>query len=827
MNREESGSAREPSWQGPLLSADGWTLFTASLASRLYLGVMLCLALIAVVPALLGWHGTVVQSGSMEPHISAGDVVLATGFGSTQNVPVGGVVEFTSPAEAEPSGVEKTRLHRIVAENPDGTFVTAGDANAEVDSTPLKRAQITGQARLLVPSIGLPGLWLGLGNFPALAWWSVLTLLAVVVAVYGTRTSRDPAESATTDTDTGEEEDDGGSPQSASPPPVARSMRWKAGSAVGLVAVLTVLMLVTSTSFSSAAFTATTANAGNTFGTAADWEPPSVTLTSPGTIVRGSVALTAVASDAGTGILSVAIQYLPSNGAWTTLCTRAAEPYSCTWNTQTGPDGSYSLRAVATDNTGLTTTSALVQTTVANSFAVVLTDPGEIVRGNVNLAATLYSPGTTTYNVRLEYSLAGANKWNTLCLKVTSPYQCIWATVAFTNDFYDLRAVAVSGLTSTYSETITDVLVDNLAPTVTMSDPGTPLRGVKTFAAVAADEHSGVSQVQIQYARTGSSTWTELCTATEPPYSCEFNTVTLASASYNFRAVAVDAAGNSTISGPVVNRVVDNTVSSVSVVDPGAYLTGNATLMAAANSTAGVSSVRIHSSPAGTNTWTTRCSLATTPYSCVWDTRTATDGLYDFRAVLTDGAGKETTSALVASRRVDNSPLRGADVQAANGTGVAGKFDAGDIFSHTYSQQVNLASVTPGWAGAALPVTVRLRDGNVQGVGTGNNADMVDILRPGSTVNLGSINTKGNYSKNKKTITFNATMTATTVTTAGIPRTVITVTLAAPTSGAGNLTTASTAVAMVWTPSSSVTSTSGVACSIAPIAESGTLDRDF
>lgn len=523
----------------------------------------------------------------------------------------------------------------------------------------------------------------------------------------------------------------------------------------------------------------------------------------------------------------MAIQHLPPNGAWTTLCTRAAEPYSCTWNTQDGPDGSYSLRAVATDNTGLTTTSAPTQTTVANSFAVVLTDPGEIVRGNVNLAATLYSPGTTAYSVRLEYSLAGANRWNTLCLKLAAPYECNWTTGALANDFYDVRAVAISGSTSTYSETLTDVLVDNLAPTVSMSDPGTPLSGVKSFAAVASDAHAGISQVQIQYARTGTSTWTELCTVTDSPYSCDFNTVPLASAPYNFRAVAMDAAGNGTTSATVANRVVDNSVSSVSVVDPGAYLTGNATLAAAANSTAGVGSVRIQSAPTGTNTWTTRCTLAATPYSCAWDTRTVADGLYDFRAVLTDGAGRETASAVVASRRVDNNPLRGADVQATNGTGVVGRFDAGDVLRLTYSQQVNPASVTPGWAGGSLPVTVRLRDGNVQGVGTGNNADVVDIQRPGSTVNLGSINTKGNFAKNKKTITFNATMTATTVTTAGIPKTVIAVTLAAPTSGAGNLTTSSTAVSMVWTPLSSVTSTSGVACSIAPIAESGTLDRDF
>ena len=783
----------------------------------------------------------------MEPHISAGDVVHRGRVRRRSEDP-GGRRRASSPVRpsAEPGGVAKTRLHRIVAENPDGTFVTAGDANAEPDSTPLERGQITGQARLLVPGVGLPGLWLATGNLPAVSLWSLLTLLAVAAAVF----ARSEDEEEDTDKD---RDDGGGSPPPAPVPPGARppsarpgsfrphpalpgsprqgragSRRWKAAAAVGIVAALCALVIATSTAFASAAFTDTTVNSANTFGTAVDWMPPSVSLASPGSTVRASVTVTADASDAESGIRSVAVQYLPPGGAWTTLCTSVAAPYSCTWNTQTVPDGAYSLRAVATDNAGFTGASTTVQTTVANSFSVVLADPGEIQRGNVILSTTLTSPGNTLYTVRVEYSAAGANKWNTLCLNLLAPYNCTWLTGTFTSgEFYDLRAVAVAGLTSTYSETITDVLVDNAAPTVTMSDPGTPLRGVSTFTASPADPHSGVAQAQIQYARTGTGTWTTLCAVTVPPYSCRFDTTTLPNASYSFRAIATDEAGNSTTSAAVTNRIVDNTVSSVSVEDPGAYLTGEATLTAAANSSAGVGSVRIQTAPAGTGMWTTRCMLAAAPFSCTWDTRTVIDGQYDFRAVLTDGTGKDTISATVAGRRVDNSPLRGADVQAVNGTGIQGRFDAGDALSFTYSQQVNLASVTPGWNGTALPVTVRLRDGNVPGVGTGNSGDTVDIQRPGSTVNVGTLNTKGNFAKSRKTVTFNATMTSTTVTTDGIPRTVVTLTLGGTASGAGSIRASSNAAAMVWSPTSSVTSAAGVASSLAPATETGTLDRDF
>ncbi|MEO3940728.1 hypothetical protein V3C41_06550 [Paenarthrobacter nicotinovorans] len=145
--------------------------------------------------------------------------------------------------------------------------------------------------------------------------------------------------------------------------------------------------------------------------------------------------------------------------------------------------------------------------------------------------------------------------------------------------------------------------------------------------------------------------------------------------------------------------------------------------------------------------------------------------------------------------------------------------------SFVYSQQVNLASVTPGWSGAALPVTVRLRDGNLAGLG--NSTDVLDVQRTGSSVNLGSVNLKQNYAKSRKTVLFNAIMTAATETVAGVPRTVVTVTLGSAASGGSGVRTAGAAANMVWTPTSAVTGLTGVACSLAPLTEAGVLDRDF
>ena len=273
----------------------------------------------------------------------------------------------------------------------------------------------------------------------------------------------------------------------------------------------------------------------------------------------------------------------------------------------------------------------------------------------------------------------------------------------------------------------------------------------------------------------------------------------------------------------VGNRTVDNTVSSVSMENPGAVLTGTVTLAASASSTAGVASVRIDRAPSGTTTWTTVCTDQTAPYSCTWNTTTVADGSYDFRAVLVDGRGVTTTSATMSNRRVDNSPLRGYDVQAVNGGGTAGRLDAGDVIRLTYSDQVRLDSISPGWTGAAVPVTVRVRDGLLLGLGSG---DTLDVLRGGASVNLGSVNLKQNFVSLFQTAQLNATMAATTSTVNGVPVTTVTLTLGTVASG-GGLKTVSGAGAMVWTPSAAATDLAGVPSSTSATVELGTSDRDF
>jgi len=578
--------------------------------------------------------------------------------------------------------------------------------------------------------------------------------------------------------------------------------------------------------FSSASFTARTQVTASVRA-AADWTPPSVAVVSPGSTVKDVPTIGVTATDGESAIVSTTLEQLPPGGSdWTAVCTDTVAPYACAWDTRALADGLHSLRARATDSAGYESTSEIVRTTVANKLLVVLTSPGDAVRGTVPLATTVYNAGSLTHTVRLEYAATGTTSWKTICTGLTSPYTCSWNTASIVAGEYDLRAVLVAGATTTPSAVVEAVMVDNINPTVTMLDPGTPLSGNKTFTATATDANSGVARVVIQSSLSGSGTWQQLCAITEEPWTCRVATSSLADGAYSFRAVATDGAGNTTTSVATGSRSVDNTIASITVDVP-ATLTGTVTVGATASSTAGVASVRIQSAPSGTGTWTDLCTDTTSPYACAWNTTTVADGLHDVRAIMLDSLGAATTSAVVSAQRVDNAPLRGVDVQSTNGGSAIGRVESGDTVTFTYSSQVDLTKVIAGWNGSSRAVTVRLRDGSL--LSKSATDDTLDVLSGSTAVNLGSLNLRQDHVKTGRTVQFGATMTAATVTTSGgVVRSTVTLRLGALSSGSNSyLRNVSTVAAMVWSPSAAVTDLQGRACSVATTTETGTSDRDF
>jgi hypothetical protein len=585
------------------------------------------------------------------------------------------------------------------------------------------------------------------------------------------------------------------------------------------------------TSFSGATFTAVTRNPGSAVTASIDWTPPTVSLSDPGALLRGNVTLTAAASDARTSVARVTIQYaVAGSSSWADVCTRLAGPYTCTFATTGVADGRYDLRAVATDTQGNIGTSATIANRTVDNVAPVATmvDPGDHLRGTVSLQASAIDAGTGVTSLKIQRTLSGGTNWTDVCTVTSASATCPLVTTSLANDYHDFRAIAVDGAGNTSAPSVVaDVLVDNVAPTVTMVDPGTPIRGTITLGATVADAGSGVAALTVQISPAGTNVWTTACTSAEAPWTCRYDTTTRMDGAYDLRAVATDFAGNTGTSATISNRIIDNAQSSVSMEDPGLYLAGTVTLTAAPFSRAGITSVRIQRAVSGTTTWVDVCTVVADPYSCAWDTRTVADGLYDFRAILTDGTSKVTTSATVTARRVDNSLLRGTDVQTINGSSSLGKIEAGDVLQLTYSEQLRPESLIAGWDGTSRPVVVRVRDGNLSNLSNlDDNLEVFTSTALTTPVRVGSINLRGDFVKSGKTMVFNATMSLQTVTVAGVPATRVVVTIGTVSSGGGNRTSGSLAH-MVWSPSSLALDLAGNPCSTVPATETGILDKDF
>lgn len=228
--------------------------------------VQLWLLLWAVVPVLLGWQPTVIVSGSMQPLVRIGDVVLIQSDPDPDRLTVGSIITFD-----DPDLPGRLVTHRLVAIHDDGMLTTRGDANADADPTPVHRDAVQGMGRVLVPSVGLPMAWAARGEGYALGIWLAVSITALVYSTGTHRRSR----GATDASPDGEEPDrgeDDETPEPAAtvvaaadaprtPRPRLRPTKRVVTSLLILAAGLSTVDLGTS----SAAFAAVTSTASNSW----------------------------------------------------------------------------------------------------------------------------------------------------------------------------------------------------------------------------------------------------------------------------------------------------------------------------------------------------------------------------------------------------------------------------------------------------------------------------------------------------------------------------------------------------------------------------------
>lgn len=221
----------EPSW---------WRVIAAS-SARALLVLIASLSIASVLPAALGWTPTVVLTGSMEPALPVGSVLVSK-QASTDQLKPGHVVTVEDPDQPG-----MLRTHRLVEVKPSGDLILKGDANQADDSTPVSPAAVQGVGALSVPRVGLPVVWWTAGQYGHL----VVTAFVLSLAFTLRRADRPPS-------------GDGRPPRLQLP--------WRRVATAGAATTVVAGLVVTATPFieqSDAAFTDNAANPTNAFSAAA------------------------------------------------------------------------------------------------------------------------------------------------------------------------------------------------------------------------------------------------------------------------------------------------------------------------------------------------------------------------------------------------------------------------------------------------------------------------------------------------------------------------------------------------------------------------------
>lgn len=290
----------------------------------------------------------------------------------------------------------------------------------------------------------------------------------------------------------------------------------------------------------------------------------------PTTWFGGTIPLrTTTATDSGgSGFAGVTYEYKLSAGTtWATACSSSAGPtYSCNFNTVAAGltnGSSYDFRATATDGAGNTAQSTVTSKRVDNAApSGSLTAPLANLRASVLLATSAVTDGHSgVASITVQRSVAGANSWSTACLSTGPTWECTWDTTTVTSQLYDLRLVVRDVVGNEHTGApVTNRRVDNVLPSVSLAlTPASgSITGTLAFDTDAADNESGMKDVQVQYRVATTGTWTNACGLDNAaPYQCSASSAGVPDGLYDFKSIATDNAGNANES-IVANRRLEN-----------------------------------------------------------------------------------------------------------------------------------------------------------------------------------------------------------------------------------------------------------------------------
>lgn len=137
----------------------------------LFYAAVACIVLLllsSMLPIPGGVKTFVVQSGSMEPSIKTGSVIVVK---QAESYMVGEVITFGPRSKTKPP-----TTHRIIEIKEDGSYVTKGDANDDEDLRTVSRYEVIGKVVASIP-------WVGYAVAAAQKPWGFVVIVVIPAAI--------------------------------------------------------------------------------------------------------------------------------------------------------------------------------------------------------------------------------------------------------------------------------------------------------------------------------------------------------------------------------------------------------------------------------------------------------------------------------------------------------------------------------------------------------------------------------------------------------------------------------------------------------------------
>ncbi len=302
--------------------------------------------------------------------------------------------------------------------------------------------------------------------------------------------------------------------------------------------------------------------------TVSDNIAPTVSVEVIPTAMTGEmIAIKATANDSDGNVASV--EFFVDN---ISIGKDNSTPFSINWNATLG---SHKIKAVATDNKGLTGTSKDSTITVKNNEAptVTISNPANAITGDevtINATAVDTDGSISSVEFFVDNISVGSD--------VTSPYSILYKT---TEGKHKIKAVATDnlGLKGTSKED-SILVVNNQIPIVTITTPKNAISGdVVTFTSTAEDKDGSVTQVEffVDNISIGFDA--------SAPYTIQWTTTT---GEHQVKAIATDNRGFKGSSADSTLKVIANIAPTVDLIlDSTAKVDANVLITAIASDSDG------------------------------------------------------------------------------------------------------------------------------------------------------------------------------------------------------------------------------------------------